>query len=319
MGACTSKELLDNPEHLPDDSDKLLATVKNFNLAAYGETTAGLKKENQDAFDIIQNFDDEQSHMFAVWDGHGTHGTGIAEFCKKRHPELLKFQLTNGSAKTKEEVKSALTQSFIMTHSELSESHHDSSLSGATCGMVLLRKNEIFVAATGDSRIILAVKGRNGDLRAQPLSIDHRPSRPVERDRIIQSGGRVQPKRIASGRFVGEDRVWLQEMEMPGLMVTRSLGDEIAASVGCFAEPEMVRRVVDVSKHMFMVIASDGVWDVLDNQTVVNLGAKAKTAKQAVQSIMEAAESGWEEKNRGDNITCVVVRFYAEGEEVPED
>lgn len=319
MGVCASTESLDNPVYLPDDSDKLLATVKNFNLAAYGQTTAGLKKENQDAFDILQNFDDEQSHMFAVWDGHGTHGTGIAEFCKKRHPEVLKSKLAQASTKTKENVKSALSQSFITTHSELSESEHDSSLSGATCGMVLLRKKEIFVAATGDSRIILAVKGRAGDVRAQPLSIDHRPSRPVERERIIQSGGRVQPKRMASGRFVGEDRVWLQEMEMPGLMVTRSLGDEIAASVGCFAEPEMVRRVVDVSKHLFMVIASDGVWDVLDNQTVVNLGARAKTAKQAVEAIIEAAELGWEEKSRGDNITCVVVRFYAEGDEVPED
>ena len=85
---------------------------------------------------------------------------------------------------------------------------------------------------------------------------------------MVHAGGRVEPKRLPSGRVVGEPRLWLQDLPSPGLLLSRSLGDLTATSVGCTCEPEItyvtLRRDVD---HC-LVLASDGIWDVLDNEEV---------------------------------------------------
>ena len=64
-----------------------------------------------------------------------------------------------------------------------------------------------------------------------PLSRDHKPDLKDELTRIIHCGGRVEPY-IVDGEGVGPYRVWLQEENAPGLAMSRSLGDLVAASVG---------------------------------------------------------------------------------------
>ena len=56
----------------------------------------------------------------------------------------------------------------------------------------------------------------------------------------------------------GPPRVWLGHMDVPGLAMSRSLGDAVAHSVGVSSEPEVFEHVLDVEKEHFLVIATDG-------------------------------------------------------------
>lgn len=55
--------------------------------------------------------------------------------------------------------------------------------------------------------------------------------------RIKKRGGRIQPFRDEDNEFIGPHRVWLKDEEIPGLAMSRSFGDRVAASVGVIAEP----------------------------------------------------------------------------------
>ena len=72
-----------------------------------------------------------------------------------------------------------------------------------------------------------------------PMSVDHKPGMPLEKQRIIKNGGRVQQIVGARGQLLGPKRVWLKDQELPGLAMSRSIGDYISHTVGVSAEPEI--------------------------------------------------------------------------------
>lgn len=69
------------------------------------------------------------------------------------------------------------------------------------------------------------------------MSHDHKPNDPEESIRIKKRGGRIEPFRDEDDQFIGPHRVWLKEDDVPGLAMSRSFGDRVAASVGVVAEP----------------------------------------------------------------------------------
>ena len=69
------------------------------------------------------------------------------------------------------------------------------------------------------------------------MSRDHKPGDRDESIRIKMHGGRIEPYRDENNEFIGPERVWLKNQEIPGLAMSRSFGDRVAASVGCIATP----------------------------------------------------------------------------------
>jgi hypothetical protein len=69
------------------------------------------------------------------------------------------------------------------------------------------------------------------------LSRDHKPSVTSEAERIIRCGGRIQSFRDGNGTYIGPLRVWLPDQDIPGLAMSRSIGDAVAARVGVVWEP----------------------------------------------------------------------------------
>ena len=63
----------------------------------------------------------------------------------------------------------------------------------------------------------------------------------MEKYRIARKGGRVDTIRGNQGQKLGPERVWLRDQELPGLAMSRSIGDYIAHSVGVATEPEVKR------------------------------------------------------------------------------
>ena len=94
-----------------------------------------------------------------------------------------------------------------------------------------------------------------------------------EKARILENGGIVEAFEDYDGTFIGPLRVWAAKQDVPGLAMTRSMGDEIAHSVGCSPVPEIIEFQV-TKKDKFAVIASDGVWEFLSNDDVAKIVAQ---------------------------------------------
>jgi len=69
---------------------------------------------------------------------------------------------------------------------------------------------------------------------------------------------------------MGPSRVWLKNEDVPGLAMSRSLGDYVAHSVGVIPDPELLYDELN-GDDQFLVIASDGVWEFLSNEDVANI------------------------------------------------
>ena len=110
---------------------------------------------------------------------------------------------------------------------------------------------------------------------------------------------------------IGPLRVWLKHEDIPGLAMTRSFGDEVAARVGVIAEPEILE--LDLCKDdKFIVLASDGVWEFLSNEDVAAIVLpffEKKNAEGAAEALVRESYLKWksEEDDIIDDITCVII------------
>eukprot|EP01006_Ploeotia_vitrea_P025288 TRINITY_DN58169_c0_g1_i1.p1 TRINITY_DN58169_c0_g1~~TRINITY_DN58169_c0_g1_i1.p1 ORF type:complete len:583 (-),score=-19.86 TRINITY_DN58169_c0_g1_i1:117-1805(-) len=237
----------------------------------------------------------------------------------------------------------------------------DASCSGATCVLlnVNLQDGVIIIANCGDSRAIIGSSKRSGNGNnnvayiATPLSYDHKPDRQDERKRILASNGRVGCRQMAvpntnrvsvpnaSGGSsipsmisvpVGPCRVWYSyKGDTLGLAMSRSLGDCVVHQCGVSAEPELGVYKINSIEHgtgnnnlndEFIVMATDGIWDVLDNNTVIQLIVQ-NFVTPALQSnngdwnpndaatfLTKTARAKWEKLSPMiDDITCIVVKL----------
>jgi serine/threonine protein phosphatase PrpC len=110
----------------------------------------------------------------------------------------------------------------------------------------------------------------NLELTCEALSRDHKPDDKLEAEVIINSGGRIDSYRDSHGNALGPLRVWLKNEDIPGLAMTRSFGDMMAARVGVTAIPEFTELEL-TSNDKFIVLASDGIWEFLKNIEVARI------------------------------------------------
>lgn len=92
--------------------------------------------------------------------------------------------------------------------------------------------------------------------------------------------------------------------------MSRSLGDLVAASVGCIYEPEILDYQI-TSEDRFLVIGSDGIFEFMPNEEVVRIVVpfyKSGDIQGACDELVKAAKQTWlQEEEVIDDITCVIV------------
>jgi len=198
---------------------------------------------------------------------------------------------------------------FSETADELRRSGIEVSESGSTAVTALKRGNELYVANVGDSRCVLARESANGLIEALAMSDDHKPDRRDEKERILKNRGAVEPIRAFNGRYVGPARVWTKKQVAGGLAVSRAFGDLAMASAGVVPDPEILRETI-TAKDKFLVLASDGVWEHMSNQQVVDIAKQHKDPQIASDAIVQEARKQWQKKGQGyvDDITALVVK-----------
>ncbi|KAL3535710.1 hypothetical protein ACH5RR_004171 [Cinchona calisaya] len=287
-------------------------------LSQRGYYPDALDKANQDSFCIHTPFGTSpDDHFFGVFDGHGEFGAQCSQFVKRKLCENL---LRN--SKFHVDAVEACHGAFSTTNSQLHADALDDSMSGTTAITVLVRGTTIYVANSGDSRAVIAER-RGEDIVAVDLSIDQTPFRADELERVKLCGARVltldqieglkNPDVQCWGTEEGDDgdppRLWVQHGMYPGTAFTRSIGDSIAETIGVVANPEIVVLELTPS-NPFFVLASDGVFEFLSSQSVVDMIVKHKDPRDACAAIVAESYRLWlQYETRTDDITVIVVQL----------
>lgn len=263
---------------LSGGGNSLLTKDKNSKISYGYSSFKGKRSSMEDYYEIrISEVDGQMVALFGVFDGHG--GFRTAEYLKKNlfdnlrsHPGIIK------------DTKLAIVEAFKQTDTDyLDEEKGQQKDAGSTASTAVLIRDKIFVANVGDSRVVASRAGS-----AIPLSVDHKPDRSDERERIEKAGGFI---------------VWAGTWRVGGVLaVSRAFGDKLLRPY-VVAEPEIQEEQIDGVD--FLIIASDGLWNVFSNKEAVSIVQDITDAEAASRKLVEEAYG----KGSSDNITCLVVRF----------
>lgn len=292
---------------LPKSND-----LKGHNLIQYaafskkGYVPYNRNKVNQDREAVHFGLQGDPSMaLFAVMDGHGECGHEVAQFVKSNLCAYLEKQ-NNLKKDTTNAIMTAVKQ--LVDH--LMTTTINIAFSGTTCVFAVLVEKTLYVANIGDSRCVLCKKKNNNDFEPVALSIDQKPELPEEKARIIKAGGRVEPLPGPPGEDCGPPRVWLADVDVPGLAMSRSIGDEVSQTVGVTSIP--VVQVHEIGHDdLFFVIASDGVWEFIPNSDACKIiHDNLANLDVAAGKLVEEAHERWtREEEVVDDITCVIASF----------
>lgn len=135
--------------------------------------------------------------------------------------------------------------------------------------------------------------------------------------RIESKGGRVFAVEYDDG-VDGPSRVWLGNMDVPGLAMSRSLGDSIAHTAGVISEAEFFEYEFNQGREdLIIVMASDGLWEFISDQEALEIAASTTEPRFAVDRLISESNERWMREEQVIDDTTVCVAFlgnYPHGE-----
>ncbi|KAK6143886.1 hypothetical protein DH2020_024234 [Rehmannia glutinosa] len=269
----------------------------------------GEKGVNQDCCIVWEEFGCQEDMIFCgIFDGHGPWGHFVAKNVRESMPSslLCNWQETLAEA--------SVDPDFDL---ESDKKHHRFNIWKhsylKTCAAVDQSWSStgdiVFLANVGDSRAVLGTTADNGNLVAVQLTMDFKPNLPQEAERISQCQGRV----YCLDDEPGVHRVWLPHDDSPGLAMSRAFGDYCVKDFGLISVPEVTQRHI-TSNDQFLVLATDGVWDVISNQEAVQIISTASDRAKSAKRLVECAARAWKRKRKGiamDDISAIVLFFHS--------
>ncbi|CAN1142119.1 Probable protein phosphatase 2C 65 [Linum perenne] len=353
MGACCSTEIhfgsgpADNATDRKDyevnsdeDDDNVIigdygARVRLHGASKYISmfTQQGKKGINQDAMTVWEEFTGDKGMTFCgVFDGHGPYGHKVARHVRdnlaSKLSNAIKFsqlnsKLDSSDADSGNDAKSSLilsscetclTKCFNEMDEELSlDASIDSYCSGATAVSVIKKGRHLLIANLGDSRALLCRKGNNNQLIPVQLTVDLKPIVSSEAERIKKNNGRVFAMEEEPHIF----RIWMPDEDCPGLAMARAFGDFCLKDYGLISTPQVSYRCL-TDDDEFVVLATDGIWDVLTNDEVVNIVASARKRSMAAKLLVKYAVRLWRTRYPSCRIDdCAVVCLFLKSKTIP--
>lgn len=332
--ARASPPLQDDVKDGKEEEAPVEKEVLGAKLVAGAAAAQGARPYMEDRHAMVHDFkpkgmdgcDGVRRSFMGVYDGHN--GEWAAEFAsEKMHTFLDEDVLKRCSTPTCQEEKakynSEMEQALKAMYMTCDEEILDTTQSrgrrdGSTSLCVVQVGKALFTAHAGDSRAIVGY----ADGRCRAMTEDHKPSVASERRRITEIGGRIE--------FCGCWRVVADHPTKPlraALAVSRSLGDidfKRPVNAGVTAEPDVRRFELD-ENIQFVVLASDGMWDVIRDQEAGDIARSVLKANDVLRSgvgaydypeedivrdaCREAAQALVDksmERGTNDNVTVVV-------------
>ena len=293
----------------------------------------GWRRTMEDAHLVALNQGpDKNTHIFGVFDGHG--GREVAMYVKNHFCSIFlsNKNYQNGNIKT------ALIESFIQLDQELQSPQGMKELTiehkqfieefdlkqakedfynnfntnkgyidnlafniGCTANVLIIYKNDMYFANSGDSRSILL---RNGE--AISMSIDHKPELPNEFERIRKAGGIIKDGRVNGAlnlsRSIGDFQFKMRRDLKPKEQIVTCYPDVLFESL---------------SNHDdYIIMGCDGIWECITNEAISdyiydkihnNPGISLGTILEELFERNVALDS--ESEKGSDNMTCLLIQL----------
>ncbi|KAL9421584.1 hypothetical protein AB3S75_033956 [Citrus x aurantiifolia] len=254
----------------------------------FGMTSVcGRRRDMEDTVSIHPSFcKQNRAHFYGVFDGHGC--SHVAMKCKDRLHDILREEIESCNV-VEESVKwkQTMQASFGKMDKEVQDWSVSSKISncrcelqtpqcdavGSTAVVAVVTPEMLIVSNCGDSRAVLC---RNGV--AVPLSNDHKPDRPDELLRIEAAGGRVI--------------YWDGPRVLGVLAMSRAIGDNYLKPY-VISEPE-VTVTERTAEDECLILASDGLWDVVSNETACSVVRTCFRAQKAAAAASPPGSPGSE-------------------------
>ncbi|KAH7573520.1 hypothetical protein JRO89_XS03G0164100 [Xanthoceras sorbifolium] len=289
----------------------------------------GQKGINQDSAVVWEEFGCQEDMVFCgIFDGHGPWGHVVAKRVRESVPSSLlcnwQETLTSTSVGMDADQFDIWRQAYLKTYAAIDQelkqhTRIDSFRSGTTALTIVKQGENLVVANVGDSRAVLATLSDDGSLVPLQLTIDFRPNLPdflllfsllaaEEAERITQSKGLVFCLHDEPGVY----RVWMPNGETPGLAISRAFGDYCVKDFGLISVPHVTQRRI-TSRDQFVILATDGVWDVISNQEAVQIVSSTLDREKSAKKLVECAGRAWRNKKRGiamDDISAICLFFH---------
>jgi len=308
LSVVSTNKLVEGISGLSVDDENVKSSSSTTVITSYagvskkGFAPYNTRKKNQDSL-IMEEHAETGSLLLAVFDGHGEAGDAVSQYFRDRMPKDL-FASKNF---LEGNLAEAISESVIKLESQLlSDSSIDTEFSGTTAVISIVRGDKVLVGNIGDSRLSIGFVGEDGSkIVGEAITKDHKPERPDEKARIVATGGRVFAIEYDDG-IDGPPRVWLGHMDVPGLAMSRSLGDTVAHAAGVSSEPEFYEHTFqDVDKYL--VLATDGLWEFMDDQLVMDYCKNNSDPRKSVDELITEAKTRWMREEQVVDDTTVIV------------
>jgi serine/threonine protein phosphatase PrpC len=229
--------------------------------------------------------------LLGVFDGHA--GSTTAQYLSS---SMVGHLLAEGGAALQQDPAGSMGRAVGRAEGVLMTSWSPACgpASGSTLCMGLVLGSVLHVVHAGDSRAVLARSGR-----ALQLTQDHKPSSEAERERIHAADPSAQVS--SDGYLYGE------------LGVSRGMGSaHIKADPtksAYIAAPELCSIQLE-ERDDFIILASDGLWDVVSSIEAVTAARKSLAAKRDAAAAAALLVERAKQLGSTDNISVVVMRLH---------
>jgi len=308
MGNTESKKITQHPQ-------TRLKKVDIYESSRKGDGEFYMKETCTKAYYLFGN-----CHFIAIYDGFGHYGGAAAHDTSEilikyfnEHKDILNENMKRN------DIKDFIHNGIKKVQQKLFQNKMYYK-SGTCCIGVLVLENKVFTFNIGNSRAVLCTSPSPSGIRSIEISKDHNVSCQTERQRVTARGAKIYRVK-EGGREYGIERMWLNN-EGPGISTTRGLG--------CWQMPEIMSGDPEIEEFdlhpqdAFLVIGSDGLWDVIGTEEAGNLVQNSKRGKEAVENLVKEAKQRWKAKlkvdkyivgdnplaaDKSDDISAVVCYF----------
>ncbi|KAJ4716181.1 Phosphatase 2C family protein [Melia azedarach] len=304
---------------------------------ASGDYSIAVVQANSNLEDQSQVFTSPCATYVGVYDGHG--GPEASRFVNKHlFPYLHKFALEQGglSADVIKKAFHATEEDFLRLVKRALPIRPQIASVGSCCLVGAISNDVLYVANLGDSRVVLGRRVSENSKRkvaAERLSTDHNVAveevrkevealHPDDSHIVVYTRGVWRIKGIIQvSRSIGD--VYLKKPEFYRDPVFQQFGNPIPLKRPAItAEPSILIRKLR-SQDLFLIFASDGLWEQLTDEAAVEIvfkNPRAGIAKRLVRAALQEAAKKREVRyedikklDRGirrhfhDDITVIVI------------
>lgn len=239
-------------------TEKTTANGEGFGIRYGVSAMQGWRMEMEDAHVCQTKFALENHGFFGVFDGHA--GPKVSQYCSQHLLDCVMEAIESKSSPPHDStnIKEGIRKGFLDLDEKLRlqpQWANGEDRSGTTAIVVMVTPDSIIWGNCGDSRGLLCRDGK-----FEFATQDHKPYNPIEKNRIEEAGGTVMMQRVNGS-----------------LAVSRALGDfdykrstDLPATKQLVSpEPEMTVLKREHERDQFLLLACDGVFDVMSNEEVV--------------------------------------------------